>query len=89
MTITNVKATVAKVLTVGLLAGAFVMAAPAKADAEVFGIGIHVGAPAYGYDHRYHDDHIRREEIRHDDWGRGRDYHDYRGYRHNAPYWYR
>ncbi len=49
MTITNVKAMVAKVFTVGLLAGAVVMAAPAKAEAQV-GIGVRIGpAPYYGY----------------------------------------
>ena len=84
MTISNVKAMVAKVLTAGVLAGAVMMAAPAKADAQAVRFGVQVGYPQYGY---YHYDHIRRDEYRrHDDWARGR---DYRGYRHNAPYWYR
>ena len=63
MKITNVKAMVAKMFTVGLLAAAVVIAAPAKAEAQV-GIGVRIGpapyfgpvyrrpvvvAPAYGY----------------------------------------
>jgi hypothetical protein len=95
MTISNVKAMVAKVITAGLLAGAFVMMATAKAEAQAVQFGVHVGYPEYG-NYRYHDDHIRREEVRrhqdwvrHDEWVRGREYHDYRGYRHDAPYRYR
>jgi hypothetical protein len=47
MKISNLKATVAKVFTVGLLAGAVAMAAPQKADAQV-SFGVRVGAPVYG-----------------------------------------
>ena len=48
MKITNLKATVAKVFTVGLLAGAVAMAAPAKAEAQV-SFGVRVGGPrVYG-----------------------------------------
>ena len=50
MKITNVKAMVAKVFSIGLLAGAVVMAAPAKAEAQV-GIGVRIG-PAYPVYHR-------------------------------------
>lgn len=51
MKITNGNAMVAKMFTVGLLAAAVVMAAPAKAEAQV-AIGVHIGqgpyyAPAY------------------------------------------
>ncbi len=53
MKLTNVKAMVAKSLTVGLLAGAFVLAAPAKADAQI-AIGVQFGAPVYdGYNDYY------------------------------------
>ena len=45
MKITNVKAMVAKVLTVGFLAAAFVVAAP-KAEAQVR-FGVRFGAPVY------------------------------------------
>jgi hypothetical protein len=52
MKITNVKAMVAKMFTVGLIAAAVAIAAPTKAEAQV-SFGIHVGAapyypPAYG-----------------------------------------
>ena len=39
MKVMNVKAMVAKVMTVGLLAGAFALAAPVKAEAQGFEIG--------------------------------------------------
>ena len=49
MKLTNVKAMIAKVFTIGLLAGAVVMAAPTKAEAQV-GIGVRIGpAVPYGY----------------------------------------
>jgi hypothetical protein len=48
MKLTNVKAMVAKVFTVGLLAGAVALAAPAKAEAQV-AVGVRIGAPpVYG-----------------------------------------
>ncbi len=47
MKISSLKATVAKVFTVGLLAGAVAMAAPQKADAQV-SFGVRVGGPVYG-----------------------------------------
>ena len=43
------KAMVAKVMTVGLLAGAFVLVAPTKAQAQGFGIGVQIGGPRYDY----------------------------------------
>ena len=51
MKITNVKAMVAKMFTVGLLAAAVVLAAPTKAEAQV-AVGVRIGhgpyfAPAY------------------------------------------
>ena len=65
MKLTNVKAMVAKSLTVGLLAGAFVLAAPAKADAQQFAIGVQFGSPAYSYNN-YRDSYARQraEQIR-------------------------
>ena len=50
MNITNVKAMVAKVATVGLVAAAFLVASPAKANAQV-SFGVRVGGPVYGYGH--------------------------------------
>ena len=61
MKLTNVKAMVAKGLTVGLLAGAFVLAAPAKAEAQQFAIGVQFGAPVYnGYNNGYNDYYARQ-----------------------------
>jgi hypothetical protein len=65
MKLTNVKALVAKSLTVGLLAGAFVLAAPAKADAQQFAVGVQFGSPSYGYDNPRRDYYARQryEEL--------------------------
>jgi hypothetical protein len=71
MKITNVKAMVAKGLTVGLLAGAFVLAAPAKADAQRVVVGVEVGYPHNDYARRDYYDHARFEqERRHEEWVR-------------------
>jgi hypothetical protein len=90
MKITNVKAMVAKGVTVGLLAGAFVLAAPAKADAQQFAVGVRAGYPAYyGYPaYRYYGpDYYARlhfeQERRHAEWVRAHEFeryhHDHRG----------
>ena len=88
MKLSNVKAVVAKMMTAGLLAGALVVAAPVKAEAQQFGVGVRVGYPRadYRYD-RLRAEEFRRHEafVRHEEWVRA---HEYRGYRHNAPYWY-
>jgi hypothetical protein len=55
---TNVKAMVVKGMTVGLLAGAFVLAAPAKAQAQGWQVGVAIGGypPApYGYSREYYE----------------------------------
>jgi len=82
MKITNVKATVAKGITVGLLAGAFVLAAPAKADAQRFVVGVQVGYPHYDYARRdYYDHHRFERERRHEEWERAHERdHDRYGY---------
>jgi hypothetical protein len=85
MTITNVKAMVAKGVTVGLLAGAFALAVPAKADAQQFAVGVQVGYPHYGYGY-YGPDYYARlrfdEARRHAEWVRSREFRPYRyGYR--------
>ncbi len=79
----NVKSMVAKVMTVGLLAGAFVMAAPVKAQAQGFDLGVQIGYPHYDYGHRDYWEHERREAfarqqaferqqafLRHEEWER-------------------
>ena len=82
MKITNVKAMVAKGVTVGLLAGAFVLVAPAKADAQQFGVAVQVAYPHY-----YGPDYYARlrfeQQRRHEEWVRahefGRYHYGYRG----------
>jgi hypothetical protein len=71
---TNVKSMVAKVMTVGLLAGAVVLAAPAKAQAQI-AVGVQLGYPQYGYQQRGYYDHERQEAIaRHEAWERQQAY---------------
>jgi hypothetical protein len=84
---TNVKAMVAKVMTAGLLAGAFVMAAPVKAEAQQFGAVVQVGYPHLDYSQRgYYErqrmeqerraEFERREAIRrHEEWARMHRFH--------------
>ncbi|HEY6414000.1 MAG TPA: hypothetical protein VIX42_09940 [Edaphobacter sp.] len=65
MKVMNVKAMVAKLMTVGLLAGAFALAAPVKADAQGFAVGVQVGSPYYNdYSRRDYYDHLRFERER-------------------------
>src|ERR1700737_1737261 len=71
---TNVKAMVAKAMTIGLLAGAVVLAAPAKAQAQI-AVGVQLGYPQYGYPQRGYYDHERQEAIaQHEAWERQQAY---------------
>ncbi|RSL16382.1 hypothetical protein EDE15_1894 [Edaphobacter aggregans] len=65
MKLSNVKAIVAKAMTVGMLAGAFVLAAPTKAQAQGIGVRVQVGYPPYGYSRDYYD-RLRWERERRD-----------------------
>jgi hypothetical protein len=49
MKATQMNAMIAKVLSVGLVAGALALAGPAKAEAQTWSVGVQFGAPAYGY----------------------------------------
>jgi hypothetical protein len=49
MKLTSVKSMVMKGVTVGLVAGAIALAAPAKAQAQQFAVGVQFGTPGYGY----------------------------------------
>jgi hypothetical protein len=74
MKLANVKSMMMKGVTVGLLAGAVALAAPAKANAATFVIG--VGAPYYGRPGYY--ERLRIEEARrHAEWVRAHEYHRY------------
>jgi hypothetical protein len=75
MKITNVKAMVAKGVTVGLLAGAFALAAPAKAEAQVV---VQVGYPHYVYGPDYYARLRFDEARRHAEWVRVHEFHPYR-----------
>ena len=76
MKVMNVKAMVAKLMTVGLLAGAFALAAPVKAEAQGFAVGVQVGYPRYDFARRDYHDHLRFEQerraafIRQQEWER-------------------
>ena len=76
MKLTNVKAMVAKGVTVALLAGAFAMVAPAKAEAQQFAVGVRVGYPVYvgGYYGPDYYARLRFEERRHAEWVRAHEY---------------
>jgi hypothetical protein len=84
---TNVKSLIAKVMTVGLLAGAVVLAAPAKAEAQGVAFGLQVGYPHYDYSRRDAFEFQRREairrqeEIRRAEWLRAHRFHDRFGWR--------
>jgi hypothetical protein len=66
MKLTNVKATVTKLMTAGMLAGAVMLAGPAKANAEVV---VRVGSPFFGRPGYY--ERMRIEEARrHAEWVR-------------------
>ncbi len=79
MTIPNVKAMVAKVITVGLLAGAFAFAGTAKAQAETF-VSAGFGNPHYVvrpgfYDFERREAFRRHEEfVRHEEWVRAHEF---------------
>jgi hypothetical protein len=67
MKLANVKPMLRKGVTVGLLAGAVMMAAPAKANAAVV-VGVGFGAPYYGRVGYY--ERLRIEEARRAEWVR-------------------
>jgi len=76
MKLTSVKSMLVKGVTVGLLAGAFALAAPAKANAQVV-VGVGVGYPRYVYGPDYYA-RLRFEDARrHDEWVRAHEFHPY------------
>jgi len=89
MKLANIKAMVAKVLAVGVLAGAVVIAAPTKAQAQEVFVGVGGPYARHGFyererieDFRRHEAFVRRQEfIRHEEFRRF--HHDRfdRGYR--------
>jgi hypothetical protein len=80
MKLANAKSMLVKGVAVGLLAGAVVLATPAKANAEVV-VGVGFGTPYYGRPGYY--ERLRIEEARrHAEWVRAHEFRPYRyGYR--------
>jgi hypothetical protein len=82
MKITNVKAMVAKAVTVTLLAGAVALAVPAKADAQEVAV-VRVGYPHYYYGPDHYAQLRFEQERRHAEWVRAHQYaryhYDHRG----------
>jgi hypothetical protein len=76
MKITNVKAMVAKAVTVTLLAGAVALAVPAKADAQQLAVGVRVGYPGY-YGPDYYARARFERDRRHAEWVRAQEYQRY------------
>ena len=82
MKLTSVKSMMAKGVTVGLLAGAIALAAPAKAEAQQFAVGVQFGSPAYGYvapgdyyaRQRYEEYCRQQARLQHDAWVRQQAY---------------
>lgn len=67
MKIANARSMVAKVMMVGLAAGAFAVASPATVQAQQFAVGVQLGHPAYVVDHdgyRDRNDYRRQQELR-------------------------
>jgi hypothetical protein len=85
MTIANVKGMVAKVMLAGLAAGALLAIAPAKAEAQGFGVGVRFGYPAPVFVSAYprRDFAFERREafLRHEEWERAHRFDRRFGYR--------
>ena len=82
MKIANVKTMVAKVMMVGVAAGAFMFAGSTQAKAQGFGVGVEVGYPHYDYSHRgYYEFQRRQEFLRHEEWARAHRFHGPYGWR--------
>jgi hypothetical protein len=85
MKLTSVKSMVTKGVTVGLLAGAIALAAPAKAEAQQFAVGVQFGSPAYGYvapgdyyaRQRYEEYCRQQARLQHEAWVRQQAYNRY------------
>ena len=91
-TIAIIRRMVAKALLAGTAAAAFIMlAAPVKAQAQEFVVGVRAGAPVYGQrrsEFERRQEFLRREEfarreafLRHQEWLRAQRFHEFRGHR--------
>jgi len=68
-----------------LAAGALMVASPAKASAQEFGVGVQFGAPYYGrpgFEFERRQEFLRHEAfLRHEEWARGHRFDRRYGYR--------
>ena len=85
MKIANVKGMVVKGMMAVMVAGALLLAAPAKAEAQGFAVGVRVGGPYYAhrnFEFERRQEFLRREAfLRHEEW--------LRAHRFERPYGYR
>ncbi len=78
----TLKSMVAKVMTAGLMAGALMFAAPKKAEAQQFSVGVQIGRPVVYPDYyarrNYYDrlrwEQARRAEIARQEWLRRQEF---------------
>jgi hypothetical protein len=98
MKIANVKGMIAKGMMAAMVAGTLLAVSPAKAEAQQFAVGVQVGQPAYGYDHRDGSDRRdqferRQEMLRREEFARREAFlrHEewVRAHRFDRPYGYR
>jgi guanyl-specific ribonuclease Sa len=91
-TIARIRGLVAKAMLAGMAAGAFMIASPAKAQAQKIVVGVRAGGPFYGsragfgFDRRQEflqrEEFVRREAfLRHEEWLRAQRFHGRYGYR--------
>ncbi len=92
MKLSGVKAMVSKVMAVGLVAGAFALVAPVKAEAQQYGIGVQIGPSGYeqgrwnGYEGERYE--RQREAIeRHEAWERQRAWEQHERWEHAREYY--
>jgi hypothetical protein len=81
MKIANVKTLVAKGMMAAMVAGAFMIASPVKAQAQGFAVGVEVGYPhSYGRPGFYEFER-RQEFLRHEEFLRAHRFYGHYGWR--------
>ena len=66
MTTQGVKAVLAKVIGIGVLAGAVAIVMPQRAEAQQFAVGVQVGGPVYGYGYGPRPDYYAHQRWEHE-----------------------
>ena len=74
MTTQGVKAMLAKVIGIGVLAGAVAVVMPQRAEAQQFAVGVQIGGPAYGYGYGPRADFYAHERWEHEQHERAEAY---------------